>query len=90
MLLDIVLWILFGALAGWVASMVMKTDAQMGGMANVVVGIVGAFIGGFLVRTLTGTAVEGFNLMSLLVAILGAIILLAIVKAASNRNTRRV
>jgi len=90
MLLDIVLWILFGALAGWVASMIMKTDAQMGAVANIVVGIVGAFIGGFLVRTLFGANVEGFNFMSLLVAILGAVILLAIVKAVTGRRTSNV
>ncbi|RYF29290.1 MAG: GlsB/YeaQ/YmgE family stress response membrane protein [Chloroflexi bacterium] len=81
MILDIVLWIVFGALAGWIASMIMKTNHQMGAFSNIAVGIVGAFIGGFLVRTLTGSAVEGFNLMSLLVTILGAVILLAIVKA---------
>lgn len=81
MILNILLWIVFGALAGWIASMIMRTDAQMGALANIVVGIIGAFIGGFLVQTLTGMQVEGFNLSSLLVAILGAVILLAIVKA---------
>jgi uncharacterized membrane protein YeaQ/YmgE (transglycosylase-associated protein family) len=80
-MLDILLWILFGALAGWIASKIMKTDAQMGALANIVVGIIGAFIGGFIVRTLTGNAVEGFNITSLIVAIIGAVILLAIVKA---------
>jgi uncharacterized membrane protein YeaQ/YmgE (transglycosylase-associated protein family) len=64
MLLDIVLWILFGALAGWIASKIMHTDAQMGAMANIAVGIIGAFIGGFLVRTLTGEAPEGFSITS--------------------------
>ena len=86
MFLDIVLWILFGALAGWIASMIMKTNAQMGAVANVVVGILGAFIGGFLYRLVTGDAVEGFNIVSLLVAIVGAVILLAIVKAVTNRR----
>lgn len=81
MILNIILWILFGALAGWIASMIMRTDAQMGALANIVVGILGAFIGGFLVQTFTGMDVQGFNLASLLVAILGAVILLAIVKA---------
>ena len=82
MLLDIVLWILFGALAGWVASMIMKTDASMGALANIIVGIVGAFIGGFLVRTILGVPLDGgFNLASLLVAILGAVLLLAVFKA---------
>ena len=88
MLLDIVLWILFGALAGWIASKIMKTDAQMGAVANIVVGIIGAFVGGFLYRMLTGNQVEGFNLVSLIVAIVGALILLAIVKAVTGGRTR--
>ena len=90
MLLDIVLWILFGALAGWIASKIMKTDAQMGAMANIVVGIIGAFLGGFLFQMLTGTPVGGFNIMSLIVAIIGAVILLAIVKAFTSRRAHHV
>lgn len=88
MLLDIVLWILFGALAGWIASKIMKTDAQMGAVANIAVGIVGAFIGGFLFQMITGSQVGGFNIMSLIVAIIGAVILLAIVKAVTGRRVR--
>lgn len=86
MLLDIVLWILFGALAGWIASKIMKTDAEMGALANIVVGIIGAFVGGYLFQMLTGSAVGGFNITNLLVAIVGAIILLAIVKAVTGRR----
>ena len=89
-MLDIVLWLLFGALAGWIASKIMKTDAQMGALANIVVGIIGAFIGGFLYRTLTGNMVEGFNLVSLVIAIVGAVILLAIVKALTGRRTTKI
>lgn len=90
MLLSIVLWILFGALAGWIASIIMKTDASMGAFANIVVGIIGAFLGGFVVQTVLGTSVGGFNIVSLLVAILGAVILLAIVKAFTRSSARRV
>lgn len=79
LLLDIVLWILFGALAGWIASMIMGTDERQGMLGNIVVGIIGAFIGGFLVN-LFGMQVEGFNFMSLLVAILGAVVLLWIMR----------
>ncbi|MNI35818.1 hypothetical protein D3C73_898540 [compost metagenome] len=68
----------------------MKTDAQMGALANIVVGIIGAFIGGFLVRTLTGNEVEGFSITSLIVAILGAVVLLAIVKAFTSRGAHRI
>jgi uncharacterized membrane protein YeaQ/YmgE (transglycosylase-associated protein family) len=81
---------LFGALAGFIASKIMKTDAQMGAMANIVVGIIGAFVGGFLYRTLTGTNVEGFSILSLIIAIVGAIILLAIVKAFTSRRTHQL
>lgn len=90
-MVDIVLWILFGALAGWIASMIMNTNAEQGALGNIVVGILGAFIGGFLVQSLTNTEVGGFNFASLLVAILGAVILLAIVKAfRGGRGSDRV
>jgi uncharacterized membrane protein YeaQ/YmgE (transglycosylase-associated protein family) len=59
-------------------------------MANIVVGIIGAFIGGFLVRMLTGTAPETFSIMGVIVAIIGAVVLLAIVKAATGRTAHRV
>ena len=90
MVMDIILWILLGALAGWIASMIMKTDAQMGAMANIIVGIIGAFLGGFLVRLLTGNNFEGLSIPGLLTAILGAVVLLAIVKAFTGRTAHRV
>jgi uncharacterized membrane protein YeaQ/YmgE (transglycosylase-associated protein family) len=80
-LLTIVLWILFGALAGWIASMIMGRNAQMGMIANIIVGIVGAFLGGLLMNLFGTAGVTGFNLWSLLVAILGAVVLLFIVGA---------
>jgi len=79
--MGILLWIIFGALAGWIASMIMKTDAQQGALGNILVGIVGALIGGFVMSSLGSTGVTGFNLYSLLVAILGAVILIAILRA---------
>jgi len=79
MLLNIIVWIIFGALAGWIASIIMKRDAQMGAMTNIVVGIVGAFIGGFLMNLFGASGVTGFNIYSLLVAILGAVVLLLLV-----------
>lgn len=78
--MSIILWIIFGALAGWIASLIMRTDAQQGALTNIIVGIVGAFLGGFLVSLLGGPGVTGFNLYSLLVAILGAIVLIWIVR----------
>ena len=80
-MLDVLLWIIFGAFAGWIASMIMGTNEEQGAFGNIVVGILGAFLGGFIVRALTDSSVSGFNLGSLLVAILGAVLLLAIVKA---------
>jgi len=79
--MGILLWILFGALAGWIASMIMKTDAQQGLLGNIAVGIIGALIGGFVMSTVGGAGVTGFNLYSLLVAVLGAVILIAILRA---------
>ena len=78
--MNFIVWIIFGALAGWIASMIMGANARMGALANIVVGIVGAIIGGFLMTNVFGAqGVTGFNLMSLLVAIVGAVILLFLV-----------
>lgn len=80
--MDFIIWILVGALAGWVASMIMKTDAQMGALANIVVGIIGAFIGGFVLNNVLGMKVNSGSLSvpGILAAIFGAVILLAILK----------
>lgn len=77
-------WIIIGALAGWIASMIAGTNEQMGAVANIIVGIVGAFIGGLLFNLIGGQGFTGFNLWSLFVAIIGAVILLALVKAFSK------
>jgi uncharacterized membrane protein YeaQ/YmgE (transglycosylase-associated protein family) len=79
-IINIVLWIVFGALAGWLASLIMRTDASMGAGANIIVGIIGALIGGFIMNALGGQGVTGFNIYSLLVAIGGAVILLFLVR----------
>lgn len=75
-------WIIVGALAGWIASMIMKTDASMGALANIVVGIIGALIGGWVVGLFGVNVMDDvIRIESILTAILGAVILLAIVKA---------
>lgn len=79
--MGIILWVIFGALVGWVASLIMKTDAQQGALLNIVVGIVGAVIGGWLMSIVGESGVQGFNIYSFLVALLGAVVLIAIVKA---------
>jgi uncharacterized membrane protein YeaQ/YmgE (transglycosylase-associated protein family) len=78
-LLNIVLWIIFGGIAGWIASIIMKRDAQMGALENIIVGVVGAFIGGFIMNSLGTAGATGFNIWSLLVAVLGAVVLLFLV-----------
>lgn len=79
MLLNLIVWLILGGLAGWIASMVMGRDAQMGAGANIVIGIVGAIIGGFLFNQFGGAGVTGLNLYSLLVAVVGAVVLLFLV-----------
>lgn len=78
--MGIIAWIILGGLAGWIASMIAGTNANQGLLGNIVVGIIGAFIGGFLINLLGGKGVTGFDIWSLLVAIMGATLLLFIVK----------
>ena len=82
--MNILIWIIFGAIVGWVASLIMNTDAQQGPIVNIIVGIIGAFIGGFVMQSLGGSGVTGFNLNSLLVALLGAVILLGVYRAIAK------
>ncbi|MBV7332364.1 GlsB/YeaQ/YmgE family stress response membrane protein [Chloroflexi bacterium TSY] len=70
-------WIIFGALAGWIASRITGRAERMGCLTNMVVGIIGAFVGGFIGTAIFGGhGVSGFNLNSLVIAVLGALILL--------------
>jgi uncharacterized membrane protein YeaQ/YmgE (transglycosylase-associated protein family) len=83
--MSIISWIIIGAVAGWIASMIMGRNARMGWLANIIVGIVGALIGGFVWGLITGSNfVATFSLGTLLVAIVGAIVLLAIYGAVSR------
>lgn len=83
--MGIIAWIVLGALAGWIASKIAGTDEQQGWVANIVVGMVGAMLGGFIFDLLGGSGVTGFNLWSLLVAVLGALVFIAILRAFSGR-----
>jgi uncharacterized membrane protein YeaQ/YmgE (transglycosylase-associated protein family) len=81
-MINLILWLVVGGVIGWIASLIMKTDAQQGILLNVVVGIVGAALGGFLLSPLFGLPTineSAFSIGSLLVSLLGAVILLAIV-----------
>lgn len=84
--MGIIAWLILGALAGWLASMVMKTDAKQGAIANIVVGIIGAVIGGYVFNLFGASSVSGLNLYSLIVAFVGAVILLFIYKAITGRK----
>lgn len=80
--MNFIIWLVVGGLIGWVASMIMKTDGQQGVILNVVVGIVGALLGGWLLSPLVGagTVNQGdFSLMGLLVSLGGAVVLLFVV-----------
>ena len=82
--MSLIVWIIFGALAGWIASIIAGTDARQGALANIIVGIIGAFVGGFLMSLIGKTGVTGFNLYSAFVAVIGAVILLAIYKSLAR------
>jgi uncharacterized membrane protein YeaQ/YmgE (transglycosylase-associated protein family) len=76
-----------GAVAGWIASMIMGRDNQMGALANIVVGIVGAVIGGFLFNLLGVAGTTGFNIWTLIVSIIGAVVLLFLVSLVQRGTT---
>ncbi len=82
--MGIILWIVFGAIAGWIASMITNTNEGIG--IDIIVGIVGAVIGGWVMSFFGNTGVTGFNLYSFGVSILGAVILLVIVKAVRRQS----
>ena len=89
--MNLIIWLVVGGVIGWVASLIMKTDAQQGMILNIVVGIVGALIGGWLLSPLVGagTVNQGdFSLMGLLVSLVGAVILLVAVSLV-RRGTAR-
>jgi uncharacterized membrane protein YeaQ/YmgE (transglycosylase-associated protein family) len=90
-MINFIVWLILGGIIGWVASKVMRTDAQQGIFLNIVVGIIGAMLGGFLISPLLGVATinqNDFSLAGLLVSFLGAIILLAIVNLVRRGRVR--
>ena len=80
--INILIWVIVGAIAGWLASLVMRTNSQQGLLEDIIVGVVGGLLGGFLLDLLgVGGEVTGLNIGSILVAFVGAIVLLAILRA---------
>jgi len=89
--MNFILWIIVGGILGWIASIIMHTNAQQGMVLNIIVGIIGALVAGFLLTPLFGIATinqSDFSLSSLLVSLLGAIILLAIVNLFRSGTVR--
>jgi uncharacterized membrane protein YeaQ/YmgE (transglycosylase-associated protein family) len=89
--MNIVIWLVVGGIIGWIASMIMRTDAQQGMILNVVVGIVGSLIGGWLIAPLLGSATvnqNDFSVMGLVASLIGAVILLAIVNLVRRGRVR--
>jgi uncharacterized membrane protein YeaQ/YmgE (transglycosylase-associated protein family) len=90
-MVNIIVWLVVGGVIGWIASVIMKTDAQQGIVLNVIVGIVGAVIGGWLLAPLLGTNTinqDNLSMASLLVSLIGAVILLAIVNIFGRGRLR--
>lgn len=87
--LGVIGWIIIGGLAGWIGSKIMRTDAQMGVVLNIVVGIIGGLIGGFLLRGFGVDVSGGGLLFSFLTCLVGAVILLGIVKAITRGRASR-
>ena len=89
--MNLIIWLVVGGLIGWVASMIMKTDAQQGVILNVIVGIVGSLLGGWFVAPLLGAGTvnqSDFSIRGLLASLIGALILLAIVNLVRRGRVR--
>ena len=89
--MNIIIWLIVGGVIGWLASIVMKTDGQQGLILNVVVGIVGAMVGGWLISPLVGAGTinqDNFSLPAMGVSLVGAMILLAIVNLLRRGSLR--
>ena len=82
--MNFIVWIIFGGLAGWVASMFAGTNKEQGKIANIFVGIIGSVLGGWLFGLFGGEGVTGFNWSSFFVAVVGSVVLLLIVKAVKK------
>ncbi len=89
--MNIIIWLVVGGVIGWLASLLMRTDGQQGLFLNVIVGVVGALLGGWLISPLVGTGTinqDNFSLSALLISFAGAVILLAIVNLLRRGSVR--
>ena len=89
--MNFIIWLVVGGIIGWIASIVMSTNGQQGIFLNIVVGIIGAMLGGWVISPLVGVATinqDNFSLPALLVSFVGAVILLAIVRFIRRPSSR--
>ena len=89
--MNFIIWLLLGGIIGWLASMAMKTDGQQGIFLNIVVGVIGAMLGGWFISPLVGVGTinqDNFSLPSMVVSFIGAVILLAIVNLFRRGRAR--
>lgn len=86
--MGILSWIVLGGIAGWLASIITKRNDQMGCITNIIAGIVGGVVGGWVFSLFGGSGVTGFNLPSLLVAFVGAVIVLAVLNLITGRRAK--
>ncbi|WP_425231182.1 GlsB/YeaQ/YmgE family stress response membrane protein [Sphingomonas sp.] len=86
--MNFIIWLIIGGVIGWLASIVMRTDAQQGAFLNIVVGIVGSFIGGIVLRSFGKINNNDFSISALIAAFVGACILLAVVNLIRRGSVR--
>ena len=88
--MNFLIWLIVGGVVGWLASLIMRTDAQQGILLNVIVGIIGAFIGGWVISPMVGVGSvnEGISIGSVLVSLVGAVLLLAIINLFRRGRVR--
>jgi uncharacterized membrane protein YeaQ/YmgE (transglycosylase-associated protein family) len=85
-MIGIIVWLVVGGIIGWLASIIMRTDAQQGILLNIVVGIVGAFLAGLIFNG--GSINQDINIRSVLISLVGAVVLLAIVNLFRRGRVR--
>lgn len=91
-MINFIIWIIVGAIIGWIASRIMGTDGQQGTLLDIVVGVVGAFLAGWFLTPVFGISTineSNFSIPALLVSLLGAVLLLAVVKLFRRGTARR-
>jgi uncharacterized membrane protein YeaQ/YmgE (transglycosylase-associated protein family) len=90
MIINLLLWVLFGAAVGWVASMLMRSEGDHGFLGDTIIGIVGAVIGGFVSQLFGTGGVTGFDLRSFVIALLGALVLISVMRLGRRNRSAHI